>query len=442
MVSQILIIIFLTLVNGLFAMSEIAFVSLNDNKIKVKAEDNDKKSVILFNLLKDSNKFLSTIQIGITLAGFLSSAFASDAFSDRLISLIQTQVPNLNPTTFKPVAMTLVTLILSYFTIVFGEMVPKRIGMTYAEKISYSVVYIINFMSKITTPVVSLLSGSTNIVVRLLGIDPDADTEEITEEEIRMMVDVGEEKGNIRENEKTMIFNIFNFDNQPVTDIMTHRTDILAVNVESTPEEVRDFLFNQRYSRFPIYEESLDKIIGVIHLKDLLKTMKDGKFEDFNLRQIMRPAYFVPDTIYTDEVFYDMQSKKIHLAIVVDEYGGTAGLITIEDLLEEIVGEIFDEYDEEEDKEIEKVNDRQFLIDGDVPLDHVEQMIYIDLPLDDYETLSGFMVGLLGQLPQLEDIGRTFEFNGYVFKILDVSQHYIERIELTKLPDPEQDDAN
>ena len=391
--------------------------------------------------MKDSNKFLSTIQIGITLAGFLSSAVASDAFSDRLITLAQTQFPNLSAATFKPIAMVVVTLILSYFTIVFGEMVPKRIGMAYAEKISYAVVHLINILSKLTSPIVKLLSASTNLIVRLLGIDPDQDTEIITEEEIRMMVDVGEEKGNIRENEKTMIFNIFNFDNQPVTDIMTHRTDMKAIDINSSPEAIREFLFNEPYSRYPIYEESIDSIVGVIHLKDILKTQKDGVFHDFDIRDIMRPAYYVPDSIYTDELFYDLQSKKIHIAIVVDEYGGTAGLVTIEDLLEEIVGEIFDEYDVEEDLEIEKVNDHQFLIDGDVPLDHVEQMIFIDLPLDDYETLSGFIVGTIGHLPTADDINKTIVYNGYEFKILDVSSHYIERIQLTKLPNTEHDDA-
>lgn len=429
---QIVIIVILTLINGVFAMSETALISVNENKVKVKAEQGDKKSIVLSNLLSDSNRFLSTIQIGITLAGYLSSAFASDAFSGK-IALWLHELLNVPLTVLNPISMIAVTLILSYFSIVLGEMVPKRLAIRDSEKISYTIAGFINGMSAVTAPFVKFLSGSTNLVVRLLGFDPNADDSEVTEEEIRMMTDVAQEKGAIRENEKNMINNIFNFDNTPVSDIMTHRTDLIAVEVNAPYEEVIKIIFEGRYSRYPVFEDTVDNIIGIIHLRDLLRYHSQQN-EPFDLKKIMRKAYYVPDSIYADELFYDLQTKSMQLAIVVDEYGGTAGIVSVEDLLEEIVGDIFDEYDETEEDEVKQIDAESFLIDGDVSLDRVEEMIYCDLPLDDYDTISGFMIGLLGRLPQPTDRSE-FEFNGWLFKILKADNRVVERVSIKKLPE-------
>lgn len=429
---QIIIIIFLTLVNGVFAMSEVALISVNENKIKVKAEQGDKKSIALSNLISDSNKFLSTIQIGITLAGYLSSAFASDAFAGQLAAWFHGLMPTISIGVLTPIAMVVVTLILSYFSIVLGEMVPKRLGMRDPEKFSYAISVFISTISVMTRPFVQFLSFSTNLVVRLLGIDPFEDDSKVTEEEIRMMTDVAQEKGAIRENEKNMINNIFNFDNTPVSDIMTHRTEVEAVEINSTYEEVLDIVFGGRFSRYPVYEDSIDNIIGIIHLRELLHFHQTKKAEDFKLNEIMRKPYYVPDSIFADELFFDLQTKNIHIAVVVDEHGGTAGVVSVEDLLEEIVGDIFDEYDEKEDDEILEIARDSYIVDGDVPLDRIEEMIYCDLPLSDYDTISGFMIGLLGRLPTVND-HQIFEYNGYLFEILEADNRVVLKAGIQKL---------
>lgn len=436
MIVQILIIFVLTLINGVFSMSEIALVSLNDNKVKAKAEEGDKKSQTLYNLLQDSNRFLSTIQIAITLAGFLSSAFASDAFSDVIANAINQVVPSLSMASIKPIAMVVVTLILSYFTLVLGELVPKRIGMNAPEKVAYALVNVINVISIITKPIVKFLSFSTNFVVRLFGIDPNKESDTVTEEEIRMMIDASQERGAIMTTEKRLIENIFEFDNTPVSDIMTHRTDMMAVELNADIEQVKDLIFNNKFTRLPFYEDSIDNIVGVLHLKDIIKLDYKNELTPDNLMAILRKPYFVPDSIECDELFFDMQKQKMHIAIVIDEYGGTAGLVTIEDLIEEIVGNIFDEYDDEEQDEIVKLQDFTYIINGDVSLDNVENTIYDDLPLEDFDTLSGFIIGQLGRLPISSDINKSFLVNNYEYTILEIDDKVISKIKVSKV-DPQ-----
>lgn len=439
MFFQLLIILVLTLINGIFAMSEIALVSLNDNKVKAKAEEGDKKSKTLYNLLQDSNRFLSTIQIAITLAGFLSSAFASDAFSDVIANRLTQLLPSVSAASIKPIAMILVTLILSYFTLVLGELVPKRIGMNAPEKVSYALVNVINFISIITKPIVKFLSVSTNFVVRLLGMDPNQESETVTEEEIRMMIDASQERGAIMTTEKRLIENIFEFDNTPVSDIMTHRTDMTAVEIKSDIEEVKELIFNNKFTRLPFYEDSIDNIIGILHLKDIIKLDYKNNLTHENLMAILRKPYFIPDSIECDELFFDLQRQKLHIAIVIDEYGGTAGLVTIEDLIEEIVGNIFDEYDDEEEQEIIKLEDFTYIMNGDMSLDNVENIIYDDLPLEDYDTLSGFIIGQLGRLPIQSDINRVIVVNNYEYTILETDNKVISKIKLHKIHQPEEE---
>ncbi len=439
MFFQLLIILVLTLINGIFAMSEIALVSLNDNKVKAKAEEGDKKSKTLYNLLQDSNRFLSTIQIAITLAGFLSSAFASDAFSDVIANRLTQLLPSVSAASIKPIAMILVTLILSYFTLVLGELVPKRIGMNAPEKVSYALVNVINFISIVTKPIVKFLSVSTNFVVRLLGMDPNQESETVTEEEIRMMIDASQERGAIMTTEKRLIENIFEFDNTPVSDIMTHRTDMTAVEIKSDIEEVKELIFNNKFTRLPFYEDSIDNIIGILHLKDIIKLDYKNNLTHENLMAILRKPYFIPDSIECDELFFDLQRQKLHIAIVIDEYGGTAGLVTIEDLIEEIVGNIFDEYDDEEEQEIIKLEDFTYIMNGDMSLDNVENTIYDDLPLEDYDTLSGFIIGQLGRLPIQSDINRVMVVNNYEYTILETDNKVINKIKLHKIDQSEEE---
>jgi len=418
--------------NGFFAASEIALISLNDNKLRFMSNDRNKKKIeLLKKLLSEPGRFLATIQIGITLGSMLSSAFASESFSDRLVGLIKLTGIPVPDAVLKSISVIVISMILSYFSLVIGELVPKRIAMKKEEDISLFAVRPLYILSVATLPVVKFLNASTNVIVRLFGIDPNQDEEEVTEEEIRMMVDVGEEKGAIQENEKEMINNIFDFDNKTAMDIMTHRTDIVALPIDAGLKEVINVINEEKYTRIPVYEGSIDNIIGILHAKDIIKFIDcDQSREDFDLRKLIRNPYNVPWSKRTDELFSELQKNKNHMAIIIDEYGGTAGIVTMEDLVEEIVGNILDEYDEEE-KELEKLDDNTYIASGSVGLDVVKDQFDAPLPIEEYDTLSGFVISQLGRIPEHEE-KPEIEFSGLVFKVMEISEKKIEKIKICK----------
>lgn len=432
MFINILIIVLLILVNSYFAGSEMALVSINDNKIRLMAESGDKKAASVKKLLSEPSRFLSTIQIGITLAGFLSSAFASDAFADILAnSIISIGVP-ISYNILKPISVVVITLILSYFTLVFGELVPKRLAMQQAEKFSMKVVGPLQFLAAVTAPLVKLLTLSTNFFVRLAGGNPYADEEEVTEEEIRMMIDVGEEKGTIDEIEKVFINNVFDFDDKVVADVMVHRTRVVAISLDSSLDDIVEIINSEKFTRIPVYEDSIDNIVGVLHVKDLLLYFTNNRENlPFDIKNFIRKPYFVPESKKLDELFRELQVKKIHMVVVVDEYGGTAGIITVEDLLEEIVGSILDEYDEEEYK-YEKLDESTYLFDGSISLNQVAELIGVILPVEEYETLSGYVIGQLGQIPE-EDEKPVVELDNLVFKVEEIEDKMLSRIKVCKV---------
>lgn len=431
MFTEVLILMTLIILNAFFAASEIALISLNDNKIKVMADDGNKKARAIKNLLDEPSRFLATIQIGITLAGFLASAFASDAFASKLVNLIKSAGLPVPETWLKTISMILITLILSYFTLVLGELVPKRLAMKKAEPISMFAIGPLNVLSAITSPFVKLLTLSTNFFVRLLGIDPHEEDGKVTEEEIRLMVDVGEERGAIDEYEKLMINNIFEFNNKTVANIMTHRTDIGAIPVEASLQDVTAFLKSEQYSRIPVYEDTIDNIIGILYAKDLIYLLGDAAgCGEFSLKNIIRQPYIVPASKRTDELFRELQKNNIHIAIVIDEYGGTAGVVTIEDLIEEIVGNISDEYDED-DENFKKLDENTVIIKGTTSLDEVEDYLEVKLPTEEYETLSGFLIGQLGRIPKKED-KPMIEFDDLVFKVEEVEEKRIAVVKVCK----------
>lgn len=434
LVAQILLLILLIGLNAFFASAEIALLSLNESKVRQQAEKGDKKAIILKNLLSDPNKFLSTIQIGITLAGFLASAFASDMFAEKLVEFLNRMGLRTPRTLLNNIAVVVITLVLSYFTLVLGELVPKRLAMKKSDLIARIAVGPINALSIVTSPFVGFLSLSTNFVVRLLGIDPNEEEDPITEEEILLMLDEGEEKGTIDESEREMISNIFAFDNKVVTDIMTHRTDVVAIPVDASLNEIVSLVNEEKYTRFPVYEESIDNIIGILHSKELIKYINMGQEEksNFELSKLIRDPYYVPSSKKTDELFEEMQKNKVHMAVVIDEYGGTAGIVTIEDLMEEIVGNIFDEYDVDEDEnDIEKLDDATYVINGTIDLDTVEEFFDIKLPVDEYDTLSGFIIGQLGRIPEEHDKPEV-EFNGLVFKVEEIEEKRISKVKVCR----------
>jgi putative hemolysin len=429
LITELLLLVMLIVLNAFFAASEIALISLNDTKIKLMADEGNKKAKMVMNVLSEPSRFLATIQIGITLVGFLASAFAAESFAHRLVNLIQMTQVTIPENVLKTISIVIITIILSYFTLVLGELVPKRLAMKKAEPISFFVISPLRYLSVVTSPFVKLLTISTNFFVRLFGVDPNADDEQVTEEEIRMMVDVGEEKGTIDESEKEMINNIFEFDDKIASDIMTHRTDIVGIPISSSLKDIIDLVKTEKYTRYPVYEDSIDNIVGILNVKDLIKLLDDND-QEFNLKDIIRRPYFVPASKKIDELFKELQSTKTHMAVAIDEYGGTAGLITIEDLIEEIVGNIFDEYDEDE-KEFEKLDENTCIINGVVSLERVKDFLGVNLPIEEYETLSGFLIGQLGRIPG-EDEKPIIEFDGLVFKVEKMEEKRISKVKAYK----------
>lgn len=427
----------LILVNAFFAMSEIAMISLNDTKIEKLAEEGDKKAKQIMKLTQNSSNFLSTIQIGVTLAGFLTSASAADSFAPLITDAVAPLIPNIPVSVIDTVALVLITIIISYFSLVFGELAPKKIGMQKSEKVAYKVVGILLFVMKATKPFVKLLSMSTNGIVRLFGIDPMADEEEVTEEEILMMVDVGEEKGVIENSQAEMINNIFEFDDIDAGDIMTHRVDMTAVEADEPISEVIKVAVADGYSRIPVYDDDPDNIIGVVYIKDLLSFVGKELPVNKTIREVMRDAYFIPETKKCGQLFTEMSEKRVQMAIVVDEYGGTAGLLTLEDIVESIVGNIHDEYDTEE-AEISKINDNTFTVEGTTDLDEIDELVGAEIPEGDYDTVAGFIISKLGFLPKDGDMD-TVEHENLKFTVLSVEDKRIAKVRIDITP---RDDAN
>ena len=427
----------LILVNAFFAMSEIAMISLNDTKIEKLAEEGDKKAKQILKLTQNSSNFLSTIQIGVTLAGFLTSASAADSFAPLITQAVHPLIPAIPESVIDTVALILITIIISYFSLVFGELAPKKIGMQKSEKVAYKVVGILLFVMKVTKPFVKILSMSTNGIVRLFGIDPLADEEEVTEEEILMMVDVGEEKGVIENAQAEMINNIFEFDDIDAGDIMTHRVDMTAVEADEPVSEVIKVAVADGYSRIPVFDDDPDNIIGVVYIKDLLEYVGKELPEKKTIREIMRDAYFIPETKKCGQLFTEMSEKRVQMAIVVDEYGGTAGLLTLEDIVESIVGNIHDEYDTEE-AEISKINDNTFTVEGTTDLDEIDELVGATLPEGDYDTVAGFIISQLGFLPKDGDMD-TVEYENLKFTILSVEDKRIAKVRIDITPRAEED---
>lgn len=436
LVLKILLLFILILINAFFAMSEIAIISLNDNKIKRMAEEGDKKAKKLVKLTSDSSSFLSMIQIGVTLAGFLTSASAAENFSAplaaALIKLFSVDSPTMTGV-INGVSLVLVTIIISYFSLVLGELVPKKIAIQKAESISFKVVGVLLFVKGFLKPFVKLLSASTNLVLRIFGIDPNAAEEPVTEEDIRMLVDVGEEKGVIEGSQKDMIINVFEFDDIVAADVMTHRTGISAIDKADPLDTLIAEAIETGYSRLPVFDEDIDNIVGIVYVKDLLcyvgrQLPSDGSAID----KLMRPAYFVPESKRCGDLFKEMTEKHIQMSVVVDEYGGTAGIVTIEDLLESIVGSMQDEYDNEEE-EIKALGNDKFTMDGAADIEEVEEILGAKLPEGEYDTLGGMIMSMLGRVP-VEGEEDSVEAAGYIFTIKSVEERRIERVQVERAP--------
>ncbi len=440
--GQIILLFLLILCNAFFAASEIAIISLNDAKLHRMAEDGHKKAKQVLALTADASRFLATIQVGVTLAGFLTSATAAQSLSAPLANWFIRLVPAMASRVglVQSVSVVVITLLMSYFSLVLGELVPKRIAMQKAEKLAFAFIGILRGVAVITRPFVKILSLSTNALVRLFGMDPHADEENVTEEEIRMLVDVGEEKGVIEETQKDMINNIFEFDDLTAGEVMTPRTDVAALDVEDDLSEALAIAVEQGYSRLPVYEEDIDHIIGILHIKDLLPYVGQKLPKEVSLRSLLRDTYFVPETKHCGDLFNEMTAKRMQMAVVVDEYGGVAGIVSMEDLLESIVGNMQDEFDQEEE-EITQLADNAFEVDGSLSIEELGELLDVELPEGDYDTVAGFLMEQLGRIPDPDEHPQV-EFKNIVFTVQKMDDRRIEEVHIEVQPIEEESDQD
>ncbi|MCF8054366.1 MAG: hemolysin family protein [Deltaproteobacteria bacterium] len=427
---ELFILLILILLNAFFAVAEIAIISFNDNKLRKLVLEGNRKAAIIKGLTDQPSRFLATIQVGVTLAGFLASAFASDRYSAGLsLFILSLGVDGLGHEGARLISLFLITIPLAYVSLVFGELLPKRLALQKPEAISFAIAKPLEWFSHISKPFIRLLAASTDLIIKLLGISDTQASEDITEEEIRMMVDVGEEKGVLQADEKTMINNIFEFDNKTAEEVMTHRVDIMGIPASMELSEVITLAISEKYTRFPVYEESLDNITGILHIKDLMTIMCSAESGQVELSKILRKPYFVSINKKTDELFRELQKKNVHMAIVLDEYGGTAGIVTIEDLLEEIVGNIRDEYDEDEEVDFASIGEDIFFFQGDFSFEKAKQILNLAADGENYDTLGGLVIDILGRIPE-EGEAIKIQSGGWVFEVLEIDERRIEKIKV------------
>ncbi len=424
MFGEIMILVILTLINAFFSCAEMAMVSANKSKIKRYAEEGNKRAKLVVKFNEEPTKFLSTIQVAITLAGFFSSASAASGLSSPLGQWLSAQqIPYGGQ-----ISLVVVTLILSYFTLVFGELVPKKIALQKPEAISMFCVKPIKAVSKIAYPFIKLLTFSTNLVTLPFGIK-EGNTEEIlSREELISLVNEGQAHGVLNKKEKEMINSIMEFDETIAKEIMTPRINVFAIDLAAPKEEYLEELMKTKYTRIPVYEEEIDNIIGILYLKDFLKEVVRVGYKNVNVRAIMKKPYLVPESKIIKDLFRELQQSKKHIAVLIDEYGGFAGIVTMEDLVEEVMGDIEDEYDPTSFK-IKKIDDSTFIVDGMTTIDELNAKLDLDLYSENYDTISGYLIDHMGSIPQ-EDDESTIEIKHMVFKLESVKNKRIDKVKL------------
>ena len=413
--------------NAVFACAEIAVITMNDAKLAKLASEGDKRAMKLARLTSQPARFLATIQVAITLSGFLGSAFAADNFAKRITAAITASGTTISAATINTISVLIITLILTFFTLVFGELVPKRVAMKNAEKLALGMAGMISTVAKIFAPLVWLLTISTNGILRLLGIDPNSEDDNVTEEEIRMMVDVGSEKGTIEAAEKEMIHNVFEFDNVSAEDILTHRTQVDILWLDESDIDWAETIHGTRHSFYPVCRDSSDDVVAILDAKTYFR-LDDHTRENVMTQAVQAPR-FVPESIKADDLFLDMKRSRNHFAVVMDEYGGMCGIVTMNDLIEVIVGDI-DEEEGREEQIIASVSDGVWRTHGSVPLEDISDAIGYVLPTDEYDTLNGLVFSVLNEIPD-DGTEFTVDVAGLHVVVQDMKNHGIERAEIS-----------
>lgn len=438
--AQILLQIVFILLNAFFAGSEIAFLSLNQIKLSKQAEEGDKTAARLLVLVENPNRFLSAIQVAITLSGFLGAAFGTENFSGYLADFMVDVGLPLSPGVAGVIAMVVVTIIISFFSIAFGEMVPKRIAMQKPEMWAKMALGTVKAISLVFAPMMWLLDVTTNGTLKLLGMKTKADDGAASEEDIRLMVENSGEQGAIAQEEQQWIENVFDFGDMVASDVMTPEPDVTAFSIDETPENIIQAIQETGLSRYPVYEEDINDICGVLNARDFLLNLQAKNPKP--IKGLLRRAYFVPESVHADQLFKDMQSQKHHFAIVVDEYGGTAGVVTMEDLLEEIVGNIYDEFDPEEPQPIVQVKEGLWRVQGSARVEELADVADITIPEDaDYDTLGGMVMSCLSTIPE-DGSKLTVETNGLRIRVEMVEDRKVIWAYVQKLPPEEPQDKD
>lgn len=423
--AQLLLVAILTLINAFFASAEMAIVSVNKHKLKLLANDGNKKAQLLLNFTEDPSKLLATIQVGITLAGFFSSASAATGISTHLSKILK----SINIPYSDQISLIGITIILSYITLVFGELYPKRIALRNAESLAMFSVKPIMIVSTIASPFVKFLSLSTNFLVKITGIEKNAVEDSVSREELLSFVEVGQEQGVINETEMDMINSIIEFDDKMAKEIMTPSTETFSIDINIPIKEFINKLLEEQYSRIPVYSKEIDNIIGIVYLKDIFEAAYHYGFDKIDLRKIMRKPYFVPETKNIDVLFKELQDSKQHMSILVDEYGGFSGIVTIEDIIEEVMGNIDDEFDIE-NHYFSKIDNNTFIVDGLLSLVDLNNYLDINIKSDISDTVGGFLINEIGEIPKPnEDI--TIEYNNVIFKVEEVDEKRIKKVRIS-----------
>jgi putative hemolysin len=421
--NEIAVILLLILINAVLAMSEAALVASRKAKLQQKAGEGDKSSALALKLLEDPNIFFSTIQIGITLIGVLNGAVGGATISNSLSKILD-QIPFLNGHS-ESISLAIVVLSITALTIWLGELVPKRLGINSPERIAQIVAGPMLFVSRVFSTFIKLMSGATNFILRLIGVNATSEPP-ITEEELQMLINQGTQAGVFEEAEQDMVEGIFSLSDQRVYSLMTPRTEIVWLDVDDNVEDIRTKIAESEYSRFPVRQDSLETILGIVKSRDLLVQSLSGG--DIKLKDLLKPAYFIPETMFASRALEIFKEKGTELLLVIDEFGGLQGLITINDILEEIVGEI-----EMEEPQATQRQDGSWLLDGMLQVDEFKEIFKLDaLPHEDeYETLSGFMMVSLGRVPQSAD---HFEWHGLRFEVIDMDGRRVDKVLVTTLP--------
>ena len=418
---KIILILILTLVNAFFSAAEMAVVSANKNKIKILVEDGNKKAALLYDLLQEPSNFLSAIQIGITFAGFFASALAATGLTDGLNDFFTAlHIPN-----SYDVSLFIITILLSYLTLVFGELVPKRIALTNPESIALFSIVPITYISKFFYIFIKILSWSTAFVLKIFRFDSSIINDNMSKEEIKAIIESTSDESIIN---KDMLSSFFTFDDKTAKEAMTPRTDAFVINVNTPVNNMIESIIEEQYSRIPVYENDIDNIIGILYIKDLIIEAYKKGFDNIDIRKLLHQAYFIPETKNINELFHELKAKKNHMAVLIDEYGGFSGIITIEDLIEEIMGDIDDEYDEY-DPDILKTGENTYILKGSTPINEINETLKLKLPTDS-DTISGFLISLLGYFPEeFEEL--TLNYQNLEFKITSIKEKRIVETVLT-----------